>query len=43
MLVPVLKQNAENIQTDHFKIKILQIIKAMKLKLNCPLKLHNLC
>ena len=37
----VLKQNAKNVRTDHFKRKTLQIIKAIKLQLNCQLKLHN--
>ena len=30
-----LKQNVENVPNDHLKIKTLQIIKTMKLKLNC--------
>ena len=35
-----LKQNTENVPTDYFKIKMPQIIKTIKLKLNCLLKLN---
>ena len=38
----VLKQNAENVPTDHFKIKTLQIIKTIKLKMEFELAVQRI-